>query len=265
LSQKDHCIRFFKEGDEQQIIDLLRTVFNGWPQKDLECTPLEHWNWKYSRNPPPNKLIAVAVDNNQVIGTQHGSFSRLKLGNEIILCSKGHDTATHSNYRRMGVFTKTTELREKLRKNADISICLAYPALATRGYYSRNYKELPYKKITYVRIKNFSDHIKHNKVENALLKRVGIALLKVRYRIETLFHSKRNNNIDTLTKKEIETFDERFNFFWENIKGSYDFIFERTQEYLNWRYCDLHGGNYRVLVLEEGNDILGQCIKNKQV
>ena len=61
-------IRQYQEGDEKEIVELLRLAFNGWPNFDLPCTPLEHWQWKYKDN-PQNKIIAsIAESEGRIVG-----------------------------------------------------------------------------------------------------------------------------------------------------------------------------------------------------
>ena len=36
----DTEIRLYIKGEEYEIVELLKTVFNGWPHFDLKCTPV---------------------------------------------------------------------------------------------------------------------------------------------------------------------------------------------------------------------------------
>jgi hypothetical protein len=60
--------------------------------------------------------------------------------------------------------------------------------------------------------------------------------------------------------KKVSSFDDRIDVFWEEVKGSYDFIVEKSREYLNWRYCDIRGGDYKVYLAEELSSILGYIV-----
>ena len=57
--KKDFTIRFYRPGDEKEIVPLLVLGFHGWPHIDLACSPLEHWRWKYIDNPIKRNMIAV--------------------------------------------------------------------------------------------------------------------------------------------------------------------------------------------------------------
>jgi hypothetical protein len=59
---------------------------------------------------------------------------------------------------------------------------------------------------------------------------------------------------------ETASFDERINELWDKTKLNYDFIVEKTKDYLNWRYCDPRGGNFDVRCVEEDGRILGYVV-----
>ncbi|MCX6653666.1 MAG: GNAT family N-acetyltransferase, partial [Candidatus Bathyarchaeota archaeon] len=58
----------------------------------------------------------------------------------------------------------------------------------------------------------------------------------------------------------ITKFDEKINTFWNKIKDQYNFIVVKDKNYLNWRYCDLRGGDYEIRVVEENENILGYIV-----
>jgi hypothetical protein len=59
---------------------------------------------------------------------------------------------------------------------------------------------------------------------------------------------------------DISKFSVEINEFWENVKDDYDFIVEKTMDYLNWRYCDPRGGNYKTLLARDESQILGYIV-----
>ena len=88
-------IREFQSGDEVQIVELLDLVFEGWPKFDLNCSPLDHWEWKYLDTPNKHRTIVLAEQNGTIIGVDHNIYLRIKTFNNILECSQGTDTATH--------------------------------------------------------------------------------------------------------------------------------------------------------------------------
>ena len=57
--------------------------------------------------------------------------------------------------------------------------------------------------------------------------------------------------------REITKFDDRINVFYEKVKPHYYFIVEKTADYMNWRYCDKRGGNFKTWIAEEAGEIVG--------
>lgn len=55
----------------------------------------------------------------------------------------------------------------------------------------------------------------------------------------------------------LDAFDERFAPFWEAAAGQFDFIQERTPDYLNWRFIDRRAGPFIVRAAIEDDTVLG--------
>ena len=68
-----YIVRPYRLGEEEEIVELLELVFNGWPQFDLNCASLEHWRWKYLDNPLKMNTVAVEISNNKIIGCEEPS------------------------------------------------------------------------------------------------------------------------------------------------------------------------------------------------
>ena len=62
--------------------------------------------------------------------------------------------------------------------------------------------------------------------------------------------------------KIVETgrFGDQGDVFWDKIINDYDFIIERRQGYLNWRYCDQRAGDFDVRLALDGSEVIGFCV-----
>jgi hypothetical protein len=99
----DVIIREYEEGDEAQIVNLLKIGFNGWPKFDLTCSKREHWNWKFLDSPIKKKQITVAEADGEIIGCDHTLYNHVKIGNETYICGQAVDTAIHPDFRGKGI------------------------------------------------------------------------------------------------------------------------------------------------------------------
>ena len=77
-------------------------------------------------------------------------------------------------------------------------------------------------------------------------------------KISNIFSQKREKN--QISIKEIDVFDENIVPFIDKMYEKHDFIYERTLEYLNWRYCDIRGGDYKVFLAKMDEKIVGYLV-----
>jgi len=129
-------IRFYKPGDEEQIIQLLDLVFHGWPHYDIPCPSINHWIWKFKENPTKKYNIAVAEFEKNIVACDHGFYTKIKLGQNTQLCRQGVDAAVHPNYRGRGLWTKT----DKLKTESDVlnNVTLVYSVSTNPIFIKRN-------------------------------------------------------------------------------------------------------------------------------
>ncbi len=255
--EKDYEVRAYQPGGEEEIVRLLELVWGRWPGFDIECSPLEHWRWKYQNNSPRMNQIAVGVNNNRIIGCDHARLLKVKIGNGIFLCAHEVDEAVHHDFRGMGISRRMKELEMGLRKGAGVYLSFfetENPILIKRV--SRIAHRFPRALRHFMRIQDIDLHLRKNPRRNAWIKKHGLGPVKWVNKIMsdlTLSDpAQRDFHIQT-----IHHFNDRIDLFWEGIKAYYDFIIERRRDYLNWRYLDRRGGNYIVKVAEKEGKILG--------
>ena len=61
------------------------------------------------------------------------------------------------------------------------------------------------------------------------------------------------NNGQSINILDVSKFNNNINIFWNNIKDNYFFITEKSQDFLNWRYCDRARGQFKMAT---GGDML---------
>jgi hypothetical protein len=245
----DYTIRFYQEGDEERIVDLLIDVFNDWPSFNVNDS-LDYWTWKYNENPCGKSKIAVVEWKNKIIGCQHRYPQLVKFGDEKHLCLHGADLAVHPDYRRRGIYNLTADfLNSKTTYEGYLynywvsSNPVVVKSSIKRGSVYNDVKNL-------VRIKDIEKQLKNIPMNNPLIKKWGYLSFKQ-------WNSLRNPvkpRFNFLGKIErIDCFDDRIDEFWHKTSSDYVFILVRDKDYLNWRFCDPRGGSFKVYQLEEKN------------
>ncbi len=258
--ETNYEIRSCKQEDEREIVKLLELVFGGWPNFNLSCSPLEHWTWKYQDNPLGMNQIAVGVSNRTVIGCHHSLPLKIKIGDRVFLSTQGVDAAVHSGFRRMDIFNKMVDLVTQMRRETGVQLQYFLTwNLFLRKSLSKFYRTFPHTIMRLYRIQDVDLQLARQPIENALVHKYGIGLLKLVNRFENCLRFRPPSSDDFHIGK-ITHFDERIEIFWREIKNYYNFIIERGRDYLNWRYMDSRGGDYLVKIVEVDEKILGYMV-----
>ena len=257
----EYNMRPYVAGDEDRIVSLLILVFNNWPHFDLNCSPLDHWRWKYMIDTSNFVNIYVAEHNSLIIGNESRLRLRAKVGEKTLVCEQRCDLSVHPDYRGKGIFKKLHSLTNKASQKIGIYFSYAIEGnpivinyLKKRGVptFDRIVKNLYW-------IKNNRMFLeKHNK-KNIWVYDLGFKLYKLIYRIKSKLFMHTNGE-NSWVIKNILKFDDRFDVFWKELSQEYDYILVRDRHYLNWRYCDQRGGTYIIKAAEESSKILGYIV-----
>lgn len=256
----NYVVRPYLPGDEEEIVQLLQLVFDGWPHFDLSCAPIDHWRWKFKDNPLKKSIISLGTSDDKIIGCNHTIPLTIKIGDSVFLCGNGYDLAVHPDFRRIGVAKKIFELRRELRANAGIkfAILLSGNSIIVK-HYLKLYPRFPYTIMNFVRIQDIDWHLQMMPTEKAWLKKYGFHLVKLLNKFKNALRVSSLPDGNFRISK-IHSFNDNINVFWDEIKGHYTFIVERTRDYLNWRYCDSRGGDYIINIAEEDGRALGYSV-----
>jgi len=257
---REYVVRAYQPGDDRKIVELLDLVFGGWPKFDFGFSPLEHWKWKYQDNPLKLSQIAVGESDNRIISCEHSFPLRIKIGDKVCLAHHSGDLAVHPDFRRMAASEKMRELLVQMREKAGSSLVyfVTFNPILIESL-SKFYRRFPYKVITFIRIHDIGLHLRKMPIEYASVKKYYFQLVKLmnRFRGTSQHYTPSSYNFQI---REIAAFDNSINVFWEEIKNHYDFIIERSRDFLNWRYFDARGGDYLVKIAEKDSKILGYVV-----
>jgi hypothetical protein len=270
MSKVNYFSRQYVEGDEDQIIELLRLVFNGWPRFDLNCTVEEHWTWKMKETPLMVNHVVVTETNGKIIGVQQGIAKKMKVGNKVILGNKSGELGVHPEYRRMGVRNSMLQFKKyKEQFGVTFNISLTSNPILVNARARKLKRDnrwglvFPHPVKYLVRIQDFDKFLKRIKREytwqRTLIYKLGFFFLKTLNGIQRKLSSGVSNSSDFSIKK-IMIFDDKIDDFWKSIKDDYNFIVEKSKDYLNWRFCDKRAGTYDVWQATENDAIIGYMV-----
>ena len=254
-------IRLYEEGDDEGIVELLDLVFDGWPNYDITCSPLDHWRWKYlsSEGTP---YISVAEDGGIIVGCNLGYPVSFRVSGKSITGFYASDTAVHPNYRGRRISSKIIEYQNN--HFAGLGAKLTYWGTSNPIYVSKGKRtrlSLPFKVTNFVRVLNIDKQLHAMPGPNPFLNKAGYTVLKT---LNTIRNSleKRDRLAPKFEIREIDEFPSKINLLTEEVASNHPFMVERAQEYLNWRYTDPRAGEFMVKTAHDYTDgeILGCCV-----
>ena len=255
----EYDIRLYVEGDETGVVRLLEDVFDGWPNHDVESSPLEHWRWKYLDNPLGRSLVLVTESRDEIVTSNHSCLFRAKVGGGLSLGVVASDLAVDKGHRRKGVRNAMMVRKHEHLERMGVEFTLAATGnpIVIESMLRWKRPRFPHPVAVYARIRDVDLHLEKMPAEDAWVKKTGYKTLSLFSKIRS---RERFDPSKSITIRRVRRFPTRIDEFWEDNLDSYDFIVERSSEYLNWRYCDPKAGNYEVYLTEKGDELLGYAV-----
>jgi GNAT superfamily N-acetyltransferase len=219
------ALRYYREGDEQGILDCLTAAFGRWPAVDIDVPPIEHLRWKLS-DPMGEQFSYVAESNDgRIIGCQLIFTQHLKHGERVLVADNGTDYAVHPDFQGRGL--------SKEIWNFD---------------YDRFHEH-------FFAIISISDSpIVLHQVDT-----IGSGK-RLANRMEWLECSAVRAPSTTATVTAVDAFDERADSFCASALEPFELAIVRTSAYLNWRYADPRSGRHTIRIVEEGGAMVGYAV-----
>jgi GNAT superfamily N-acetyltransferase len=258
--EDDLSFRPYELGDGEKIIELLDIVFNGWPNHDLECTPLEHWMWKTGGGKNAS-LGVVCVHNERIVGSLQSIPRSIWIGEASLLGSYGVDFAVHPDYKGRGISTRLNAITDGLLVDSGVAFSYAIvgnPILVKA--YSKRYPEFPHPLMNLVRIRDIDAQLEALPMKRPWLVKLGYGAFRLLNTAQRRLYLPEPQKTGFKIKR-LDRFDERADDLWEEVSVDHDFICDRKADYLNWRYCDPRAGDF-ITMIAEGDDeeLLGYSI-----
>jgi ribosomal protein S18 acetylase RimI-like enzyme len=218
------CVRLYRPGDEDGIVDLLQASFPKWPALDVPVSPREHLLWKLSSSEQSLEFQVVAEAGGRIIGCRLFFVNWFNVKGERLFVRSGFDLAVFPEYRSRGVVSEMW-------------------AFARNQFDHRN---------------DFNFGVGEHPV--AVHMRVAQGNIKIANAVHILVCDalpSTTGGAEEYVIRDIDQFDERIDQFFFSATRQFDFLRARTKEYLNWRYHDVRAGRFAVKQAEDGEEVLG--------
>jgi len=186
---------------------------------ETDVTPIDHLRWKLAAAPDPEKTHVVAEAEGHIVGC-HLSLVREYLAGGAVTVRTDIDVAVAPEWRGRGVNGAQTKLSIETSPATFVLTTTDNPSLVRADHYRG-----------------------HRPLRNRLI--------STSCDLTQAVHTS-GTRVDS-----IASFDARTETMWTKAAEPYEFIAAPSAAWLNWRYCDLRGGNGFVLQAEQGCEVLG--------
>lgn len=241
-------IRDYRKGDEIQINTLLDESYENWAGSN-------YWEWMYSDSIHGHNIV-VAEKDEKIIGCNHGIYLKARIGETDYLVHFSNFAAVDREHRRKGVYTRIVQ---RAFENAEQKVSFGYsftrnPIIMNNPSLKIERKFFPRHFTVYTYVDDIDKHLKYFNSRFSFFKKHYHHITK---KFNKIGIKNINKNIEIMS---IRRFDDRFTDFHEVNKKRYNFIIEKNQKFLNWRYSDERSGGYEILTAELDDKILGYLV-----
>jgi hypothetical protein len=205
-------------------------------------------------------LVTLCEKDEEILGVSHSSIINVKLGEEIFAAGQSVDTAVQPDHRLKGIRTRLTDKRFEYFEERNIRFNLAVTGnpYLINSLERKKRPKFPHNIPCYTRILDIEKHLENIPMDNEWIIKAGFHALSFLNAINKQIKQVPSNG--DIQIKQVEFFDDRVNTLWGVSAEQYDYIGVRDKTYLNWRYCDLRAGNFRVTIASEKDDIVGYIV-----
>ncbi len=243
--------RRYQPGDEDQILHLRRHVFGA---VDQQRNTQEYWRWEFRDCPAGEATIWVAVAGESIVGHYAIRPAMMQHCGEPVLGSTSIDAMTHPDYRRESVFAT-------LGKRAYADLAQDGPAL-TYIFPRKISMKGSIAKFDWKYLCALPVFVKPIDVaavvERFISSRAALAPVRAvsRLLLDLSCRGHRTRPEERCEVRWLERFDQSNDDLWRQLSPRYPLAVVRDSTYMNWRYCDNPGRQYRTMVAEQAGGIV---------
>lgn len=221
-----------------------------------------YFNWKICNNPTAPGIINLIKDDSKIVAITSLTPKSLFLKGIKIKAGEIGDAYTASDYKGQGMFPKLSN--QAMIDGENIGVNLIY---ATPNQYSPSLpvfiKKLNYEVFSPIPLESISFQIGIKKYLDRRLHWILSATISLffsfisylLYLLKSLFIKRNKNTVVELS----DDIPADIDLFWEEVRGNYDFIFERDSKMMLWRYVS-NPNKYQFLTLRLDNKLTAYMV-----
>jgi len=251
-------VRDGDEKDMEEILSLRKIVFGEMEKDKLDEN---FWKWEFEEGPDGKALIYIVEDGDKIIG-HFADIPRLfSVQGETVLGTSSVDLMVHPDYRQKGIFDAMARFGVQQVKQRRGLFMMGF---AIRRESISGLKKIGWREIDKLPVLVYP--IRFRGILNRYLHFPLLSLLLgggVRFIYLLLYGLRRKKKSEGIEIQEIDTFDESFDHFWQEVSSLYSVMGVRNRNYLTWRFLQHPTRNYTVYRAKKSGEMKGYMVMRK--
>lgn len=216
--------KLLTHSEYRSYLNSLNKLFNVTFKREINPALLE---WRYLNNPYDDLLVAVAIENNEIVANYSASPLQISKNGEIVKAAISMTTMTHPDYMGRGLFPLLADMLYNEMKRKNYKLIYGFPNNNSHGSFIN---KLQWKDI--YEIPTFS-------------------LL-----LEDYLEKKIDSSYEFYN-------DETFLKIYNEIESKQEICLHKDQSYYKWRYAANPENDYYNLTITNENEVVGNLIYKK--
>jgi hypothetical protein len=240
--------RAAEQGDAQGIIDLMTGAMD-WPGFVHQGSKLEFWEWRYASNPRGFTNEVIAVRDGKVCAHAASLPTDLVIDGTAHRGAQYSDLLTREDMRGKGIMENAVPMLHRLNIEKGVEVEFAFPSVAGEKVVRRaGFVDLPVQMMLYELIANPDGFFEGS--------RLG-GIKKMAYAGMRTLKGGRAKDDPTLEVYESSKFPGDVEDLVKRFQAAFTLILRRDPKYLDWRYAQPRGGQFRTLLARRGGTTAG--------
>jgi len=236
--KKHLIIRKYRNGDEKQIVPLLKIIFGEDKYKNNA-----YWNWMYlNNNYMKFSNIWVAEYAGEIIAHYGLMPVRMAINGNRYWGGQAINLAVDKNYRSRGIFSSLINKGNEVLSKEGIDFTYVLPNSNSFPIFNKH--------LAWNTFKNYCTLVYFLKLKNLN----HYAYKKLAIPSDAL------DSCSRISIREIKSFDYRFDILSNSFLKTHAIMTYRGKRYLNWRYKENTIFKYNIYIAEEEDTLLGYII-----
>lgn len=225
---------------------------------DTEFTEPKYIQWQLHQCPTGEGIGWIALNDTEIICGEYWIIPHtFRVFQNIYYGSIGANALVHPYYRRKNIFTQLGKycVQDCMNRSIDFTVYLP-----NNKSFVGLVKRLGCKEIGDIPLLIYPLRIPEMakmKIQNRLLQEIFIVFMNSLMKIVNKNYNVTGHLIDI---SQVDTFDHKFNLFWNEVKDKYNCIGMRDSEYMNWRYSRFSCRDYKIFIALNNGRIVGYIV-----